>query len=416
MTTRKLKKAVGNWVEGDQFWDRKPELELFIGELEAGSNLSLVAPRRIGKTSLMREAARRIAHRFTCLHVDLQKSQTPADAVVELSLATQPHQKVWKKIPAIFGNLLDRVSQRVEKVSAKDINITLRSGINAGNWQEKGDRLFDVLASADKPVIVFFDEVSILVNRLLKGTDYRITPERKKEADAFVSWLRHNAGKHQGKIRQVLTGSIGLQPILRQAGLSATLNMHAHFELGPWPPPIAVECLQALANEYRLQFRPGVPEHMIDRIGYCIPHHVQMFFNTVHTARTLENLSEITMETVNRLYETKMLGDYGKKELTHFEERLTTVLGPEISPAAFAYLTETARIGSLTKEAATALLSGVSFGERPQTDVMREISDILEHDGYLHRADGSIYTFVSRFLKDWWQKHGPDMVAPDGRN
>ena len=98
--------------------------------------------------------------------------------------------------------------------------MTLRSGLTGGDWQAKGDRLFGILADSDKPVVVFFDEVPILVNRLLKGDDYQITPERRQQTDAFMSWLRDNSIRHKGKVRMVVTGSIGLEPVLRQAQLN----------------------------------------------------------------------------------------------------------------------------------------------------------------------------------------------------
>jgi hypothetical protein len=96
--------------------------------------------------------------------------------------------------------------------------------------------LFDVLANSDRPVVVFVDELPILINRLLVGADYKITPERKTETEAFLSWLRANAIRPQGKVRLVLSGSIGLEPILRQAGLNATVNNFVPFVLKEWSP------------------------------------------------------------------------------------------------------------------------------------------------------------------------------------
>jgi uncharacterized protein len=77
--TRELEKTIGNWVEGDRFWDREGEMPLFIEKLQDGDHLLLIAPRRIGKTSLMRQASRLIAGQFICLHVDLQEAVTAAD-------------------------------------------------------------------------------------------------------------------------------------------------------------------------------------------------------------------------------------------------------------------------------------------------------------------------------------------------
>ena len=58
---------------------------------------------------------------------------------------------------------------------------------------------FEQLAGSEKPVIIFFDEVPILVNRMLKGNDYKITEERRRQTDTFMSWLRDNSIRHRGK-------------------------------------------------------------------------------------------------------------------------------------------------------------------------------------------------------------------------
>jgi ABC-type iron transport system FetAB ATPase subunit len=54
----KLKPAHGNWVDGDRFFDREREMELFLEKIRDRAHLLLVAQRRMGKTSLMREAKR----------------------------------------------------------------------------------------------------------------------------------------------------------------------------------------------------------------------------------------------------------------------------------------------------------------------------------------------------------------------
>ena len=173
---------------------------------------------------------------------------------------------------------------RVESVAVDELSVTLRSGLTAGDWQAKGDRLLATLAGLDKPVVLFVDEVPILVSRLLKGADYKTTPERRQQTDAFLSWLRYNAIRHQNRLTFVLAGSVGLEPIVRQAGLSGTLNAFTAFELRPWEPDVAAACLQALASETGLRLETAAIEHMLDRLGACIPGHVQMFFDHPYRA------------------------------------------------------------------------------------------------------------------------------------
>ena len=138
---KKLKKEVGNWVSGEErFWDRETEIPRFIELLEDGAHVLLVAPRRVGKTSLMREVARRSEGRFTCLFIDLQKAQTPADAMAELAFATKPHQSLFARTREAFKNTLSNV----ESLGNDELMIKLRDGFSS-SWQARAKRLLDDL-------------------------------------------------------------------------------------------------------------------------------------------------------------------------------------------------------------------------------------------------------------------------------
>jgi len=398
----RLKQSQGNVVTGDRFWDREKDIELFIEKIEEGANILLVAQRRMGKTSLMKEAAERIGDRYVCLFVDLQKSASGADAITELSVCVRPYKSLWKKTQVIFSNVLEKVANSIEKIQLGDLGLIIRSGLSVGTWAGKGAQLFEILAASEKPVVIFMDEVPIMVNRMLKDGDYKITPERKALVDEFMSWLRKNSIKHQGKIRIVISGSIGLEPILRQARLSATINNFVPFELKTWDEKTAIECLEALANEYGVKFEAGATSKMVEKLGSCIPHHVQMFFSHVYDKCKRRNNMFCTIKDVEEVYNSEMLGVRGHAELTHYEERLEKVLGLELAPFAFDMLTEAAVEGKLGREAIAAFEKEYAKSVADADIAQKEILQVLQHDGYLKKAaDG--FVFESRLLRDWWK-------------
>ena len=259
-----------------------------------------------------------------------------------------------------------------------------------------------ILAGSEKPVLLLLDKVPIMVNRLLKGEEYRISAERRATTDQFMSWLRDNSIRHRGKARIVLAGSIGFEPILRQANLSATLNTFVPFELKPWDEKTAVGCLEALAAEYAVKLDEGAPLHMIRRLGCSIPHHVQMFFSHAYEACKRRKCMDFSSSDVDRIYEEEMLSIRGHAELTHYEERLETVLGQDLFSLALDLLTEAAVQSCLTAEACRALEKQYSFEGRTVAEAGKEILLVLEHDGYLKPGpDG--YVFVSSLVRDWWK-------------
>jgi hypothetical protein len=413
---KKLVQAQGQWVSGsDRFWNRDRELRRFIEVLDEGGSIHLSAQRRIGKTSLMREAARRIGDRFTCVHVDVEDARSAEDFIAALGAATKEHLGLWSRTVEVFRNALGASAEAVESLQVDEVTIKIREGLVGGTWTAKADRLIAALAGADRRVVLFLDEVPVMVNRILKGQTYETTPERREAADLFLSWMRKAALRHQGRVQFVVTGSIGFGPILREANLSATINHLTAFDLRPWDAETAVGCLQALGNQYGLAWADGAAERVTERLGMCVPHHVQVFFGHVREVTERRGASTCTVEDVETAYQTHMLGSRGHAELSTFEERLSLVVPHDARAFVFDLLTEAAAAGRLSENAINVYLTDHGFEGRAGTDIARHVLDVLDHDGYLH-PDGDGHTFSSHLLRDWWvARHGNGFTAASNR-
>jgi len=398
---KKLKMALGKVVIGQDFWDREEDKALLINKLDEGAHVLLVAQRRMGKTSLMAEVAESLAERYICLFVDLQKCQNSSDAIVELSLRIKPYTNLWNKTKGVFGNVLTTVAGSVESIQLGELGVTLRSGLNQGNWADKGNQLLEILAETEKPVVILMDEVALMVNNMLKDENHNVTAEGKRQTNEFMSWLRKNSIKHQGKIHIVISGSIGLEPVLHQARLSATINNFVPLELKAWDSKTAAECIEALSNQYGINLEDGVTEEMVEKLGCCIPHHVQMFFTHIHDLCVKRKQMVCLIKDVEEVYKNEMLGVRGHVELTHYEERLEKILPKESCALALDMLTEAAVTGYLSSKAISAFRKEYPLEGRDVVEVQKEILWVLEHDGYLEASDEG-YVFVSKLLRDWW--------------
>ena len=411
-----LRKAGGNWVEGDRFFDRETELEALTERVRDGTHTLLTAQRRMGKTSLVRELLRRlkVEGRFETIFVDLEGASTPADAIAEIGFQSRSAQGAWGRIKSLFANVLPaevEIGGRVPALADADLRVKLRAGVDAGNWRHKGDEVFAALAGNGRPVMLAIDELPILVNRLLKGGDYRegrdygITPERRRTADEFLSWLRKNGQMHRGRVCMILSGSVSLEPILQQAGLSAHANIFSPFDLKPWDRETAMACLGALGETYRLDLPQSVRQDMCRRLRCQVPHHVQRFFDTLHEDLRRAGQRSASLEDVERVYDNEMLGIWGQMDLEHYESRLRMVLGLEGYRAALEILTEAAVNGGWLRGDAIgrhreSLAAEAGVGADPL--LIEDVLHVLEHDGYLARQ-GDGYRFVSGLLEDWWR-------------
>ena len=409
-----LKKAGSNWVDGDRFFDREAELDVLVDRVRNGTHTLLTAQRRMGKTSLVRELLRRLKAegRFETVFVDLEGVGAAADAVVEIGVESRHIQRAWDRIKSGFSNVLREVDDRVETLAVAEVRVKLRAGIDRGSWQQKGDAVCAALAKNERPVVLAIDELPILVNRMLKDHDYRITPGGKQDVDEFLSWLRKNGQDYRDRICFILSGSVGLEPILRQAGLSAHANIFSPLDLKPWTEKTALDCLAALAQTCHLDLPIAARKEMCRRLRCLVPHHVQRFFDSLDEDLRLAGRRCVSLEDVERVYTDEMLSIRGQADLDHYESRLKLVLGPDGYRAALSLLTEAAVNGGVLHRAAIDRYSErfrawtVADHPVPIDDVLR----VLEHDGYLEPR-GDDYRFVSGLLEDWWRaRHGRHFV------
>ena len=411
-----MRKAGGNWVDGDRFFDREAEVEALMERVREGRHTLLTAQRRMGKTSLVRETLRRLKEggEVEPLFVDLEDAMAPEDVVAQIAAQTLSAQGRWLPIKRTFANFLEQAGRRIEELGFADLKVKLRSGIDGGNWKQRGEAVFAALADHDKPVVLAIDELPILVNRMLKGQDFRLTPERRLVADEFLGWLRKAAQAHRDTCL-IISGSISLEPILRQAGLSAHANVYSPFELKPWSETTATDCLAELAANYQIDLPEEVRRHMCRMLRCCVPHHVQQFFDYLHEELRRVGRRAVTPEDVDRVYEADMLGIRGAIDLDHYQSRLAMVLGSDSQRIAIELLTEAAvNQGLLSAESIAGyeryFRGSVEADLIPVVDVLL----LLEHDGYLVRArDG--YRFVSRLVEDWWRARFGMSFVPLGR-
>ena len=408
-----LKKTVGNWVDGERFFDRERDLAALHQHVSDGTHTLLTAQRRMGKTSLVRELLRTLdgSPGIRTAFVDIEDARDPADAIVEISLETRHLRSLSQRARGVPSAVLQRLKNVQFGAQYEEMRVQLRAKIHSGNWKRKGDRLLRDLSRDGQRVVLAVDELPVLISRILKGTDYRIRPENVAAADEFLSWLRRNAQAHRGQLCLIVSGSIGIAPILRQAGLSATMNVFSAYELKPWSESTASECLGALAATYDVEIPRAVRQAVCRRLRCCIPHHIQQFFDALYRHLKLSGRLDATLEDAEAVYRSDMLGARGQIDMDHYEERLKLVLGPDGYRVALELLARAAEEGSLEAATIGDYKAMLDFSQDGGADSVPFVLDVLVQDGYFLRKGGG-YRFASGLLEDWQRaRHGHPITA-----
>jgi hypothetical protein len=305
-----------------------------------------------------------------------------------------------------IGTTMKRLVGSVKEISAPDFRVKFRAGLNAENWRRHGEDLLRHCAAHEQPVLLVIDELPIFLKRMLRGKN------GFQRVDGFLSWLR---GVLQGigdaSLVLIVSGSIGLTPLVNRLGIPDRINHLEPFRLGPWDRDTSIDCFQSLAESYKLQIEDDVANAVYDALGVGIPHHVQSFFARLRDQAIMQGRDRVTVEDVEEVYRTGLLGPSGQNDLVHYETRLKEALEDENHTIAMEILAEAATQTVFTPGAQRCL---ERLYVRVVDDARGRIADTLEilmHDGYLEDGEEG-YRFPSRLLKDWWSARFRDHHIP----
>ena len=389
-----MKSSTGRWVSGDDFFDREPELASLGRLVRAGNHVLLTGQRRMGKTSLLRELGRQLEDEgWIFLFSDVEGAVSPEDVVADIARAAHPVRPVARRMADAMGRLFNG---RIDEIGALGFRIKIRAGLDAGSWKRHGEGLLRHCAAEPRPTLLVIDELPIFLKRLLsrdRGAD---------RVDEFLSWLRGVLpGLGDDTLVLVVSGSVGLEPLVRRLGIPDRINHFYSYRLGPWDRATSIECFGRLAESHRVSVANGVAEAVYEALGIGIPHHVQSFFARLCDFIAIRHRNRIRVADVETVYRTELLGPSGQSTLAHYETRLREALEEESCTIALWVLAEAAAKGVFTGAGRRQLEVMCSAIMEDAAERIAEAMEVLEHDGYLAAGDDG-HRFPSRLLKDWW--------------
>lgn len=395
----RLPPALGNYVVGESFFGREAELALFRSRLDTHQHIILVAQRRMGKTSLCKEAARRFGDAFSFFYVDLQHKTDAGDAVAAIAAVASAHVSVGTKVRAVFENLIGAI----DSVGNENLSVRLREAI-AGDWRPQGERVVKALAGLDTPAVLILDELPILLTNMMLTRDGQWRDGGREAAAELLEWLRAMCVGSQGRLVVVVTGSVGLGPVASRAGASGALNHYAEVSLGPWEPQLAMQAAELLLRTQSLHLDSDAREEIVVMLGSCIPYYVQLLVDQIAQDVRKRSGGSVSKLDVQRVYARIVTGH--STEPAHMEERLIKVFPIAFRPLARDLLTQAALRPVLTPKAAVSLAKRTLPENEDPAEALQHCLAVLVHDGYLERVPAG-WRFVSRLLRDWWKhRHG----------
>jgi hypothetical protein len=396
-----LRSLPGGVPEPEELIGRDHLIDVLWNQL-AGNNILLVAPRRFGKTGVMRHVLKRPRPKYLPLYLEVEEIASPEAFASELIRALLEQSRLRSILSAakrLPGKITDLIKEHVDEVSVDEFTLKLKDALG-DSWDNITRRLVLEMEKADETVVFILDEFPQLLDNIVR--------QRGEEAArSFLSWFRALRMHQKDELRRfrfVIGGSTGIDIILRRLDASDKLNDFFRLPVGPVSREDGEFIIQRLADRFGLRFTTEASDALLTLIGPPVPYFIHLFVSQIIIDPELKARS-LTPDDMQKVYRNRLIGPACRGYFELYRQRLRRY-GASGEQAAIAILREIANVSS--GRVSDSALYDVYRKARKKgaTDVeFREIMADLECDWYVSLDPSTNeYYFLLDVMRDWWKR------------
>jgi len=387
-----MRNVTGQVARGDDFFDRESEQARYWRDLET-DNLLLLAPRRVGKTSLMQRMRETAAdHGYQAVFLDVSDAGDESAFVRRLYttvLESDLGEGLWNRVK---DSWLGKTITRVKKIGGAGFSIEFDAA-GSTDWTRLGRELADALSQLDGRWLIQIDELPVFVLKLLQINH----DAGRIQAREFLYWMRRLRLDYP-KVRWMLAGSIGLDTVAARLNMADVVNDLHIVQLDAYAPAAAHGLLLALSREYQIDLSEPVRNHILTRVGWPVPYYLQLIF---HELRNLDEAWPITAVQVDNAVE-RLLDPARRNYFDYWRQRLHDELGRPDSDHAIVLLNAVCRDpGGVSRDTLSQTLAPHVDDADARADKLRYLLDVLQGDGYLVEYEKR-WRFRFPLLREFW--------------
>lgn len=386
----------GQVVFGKDYFSRPIDEARVWRRLNRGGHLVVLAPRRVGKTSLLRYLENHPQEGFVFLYVMVQSCNTEHEF----------YKEIFEKL--ISSEFIDRLEKL--KHSSKEMLFGLLDKIKGIKFGEAGITFQDKdhqLNATDLEQLVTslnLDHKLILVLDEYPDVLEKINDKEGKQAalDFLASTRRlcQNTELSQ-KVQFIFTGSIGLDTLAHRLGSSSLINDKDKVSIDPLKPADALNFIEFLQqkNNSSLLLNAAIANYLLQKVEWLMPYYIEALWEKLEDYCADNSIDNPTQDHVDAAFELLFHTNY-RTTFNHWAERLRRFAKDE-AKLAKNILDQLARSGELSYAEIYNLF---------QDDTLPAVNgnyvlDCLEHDGYIFEHAAKKFKFSSPILKEWWGRY-----------
>ncbi|OWK37664.1 ATP-binding protein [Fimbriiglobus ruber] len=390
-----MRNIIGSPAEGDDFFNRPKALAKLRRELDNLANILLVAPRRVGKTSLVlrlcEEWRTDPKRKAVFINVEGRGDELAfAEKLVEEFARAGLHPEILTRAMGVFSKIRQGIGGKGIKVPGLEVSLGEAADADHSTLGKVLESVFRKIEDGDSQVLIAIDELPELLLTLQKEDD------GPKRVIALLHWLRELRQTYRKKIRWVFLGSIGLDNFVEEQRLQKLINDLQVFTLEAFSAEEADAFLRVLGDSNKLSLTADEREEIIRLVGWPLAYHLHLVF---HELLDMESERSIA-KAFDSLLKPEKLGYFDT-----WRERIDAQFSAPDAASCKAIL------GDLCKHPAGRERGHVLavLMAKPTADVdkveeqLARLLIVLQRDGYLLESGGR-YTFRSFLLREYWHR------------
>jgi uncharacterized protein len=387
MSKNTLNVVIGQAAQGEKYLPRTTITDEIWRKLEGGSNLLLVAPRRVGKSSILFHLLDNPKEKLLIAYYISESVNNENEFYKKLFHHILEKMTSLQRYTTILKTLAKKLPSCIESIGPDGIKF--RSG-NSINYCDELRKLMQKAVLNDDKIIVLIDEFASTVENILQD-------EGERAAIHFLETKRsiRQDPAMQNKLQFIYAGSIGLENIvssMNQVNLVADL---APIRVTPLTNKDVKKLISMIFDGSEITLEDGALKYLLDVIEWWIPFYFQIILDESYKIIEERGSMVITKGDIDAAVKNAL------KQRIYFEHWFAR-LRKAYKAKEFSFVKELLNVISEKKKIPSSEIfnCAVKYGlENSYTDLV----NALKHDGYINNSDNpKEYRFNSSLLREWW--------------
>lgn len=377
---------IGQAATGDNFYRRDELVENLWGKLKNGHHVLITAPRRVGKTSVLKY-----------LQDNPIVNYEPVYIITEsVNNANEYFRKVFKELVQLLSGSKKIGTQLKELIKSKKITSITLEGLtiddNQIDYFNELHLVIDQLDLGDTRIIFIVDEFAQTVENIIEDEGV----ENGKKFLEQNREIRHRTSLSD-KILFVYAGSIGIENIVSKINLVNSINDLYPFNIPPFTPEEAHGLIDKLTSDTNWTLDQTTKDHLIERLKWLVPFYIQIILDELDKSEDLEK-KQIDQKDIDWAINQAI------QKRVYFEHWYTR-LRKAYKGNDFKFAKEVLNVTSDQDVITSYEIVDLATKYEIEED-FREIINALTHDGYINNSQNpKEYLYNSPLLRIWWKSN-----------